>query len=107
MRVYLIYFGRALLKSLIILVCVIILFVIALAVGAENDQLVTVHYLISQSALRLSSVMATMFIIGFVVACLSLGYFYGKARLQLLRLRRQYRKQQRELEQIHSSQNRD
>lgn len=94
-------------KALVILVVVIVFFVLALAIGAQNDQLVSIHYLVASSDLRVSWLMAIMFIIGFVVACLGLGFFYTKTRLQLMSLRRKLRKQQRELEQAKSIQSGD
>lgn len=89
-------------KTIGILVLVIVLFVIALAVGAQNDQLIQVHYLVAEGKLRISRLMAIMFILGFIVACLGLGFFYLKVRLQLLNYRRQLKKQQRELQQLQS-----
>ncbi|MFM2483243.1 LapA family protein [Celerinatantimonas sp. YJH-8] len=89
-------------KAIGILVLVIILFVLALAIGGQNDQIIRVHYLIAQGNLRISWLMAIMFILGFVIACLGLGFFYLKVRLQLMQFRRQFRKQQRELQQLQS-----
>ncbi|MFM2483622.1 LapA family protein [Celerinatantimonas yamalensis] len=94
-------------KALVILVIVIVLFVLALIVGAQNDQVVLAHYLIGQVQLRLSWLMALMFLFGFIVACLGFGFFYTKTRFQVGQLRRQLRKQQRELYKFQSKPNGD
>ncbi|CAG9001571.1 MAG: Lipopolysaccharide assembly protein A [Candidatus Celerinatantimonas neptuna] len=97
-------------KAIVILVVVIVLFIFALAIGSQNDQIISVHYLIADSQLRLSWLMAIMFISGFVIACVALGFFYSKARFQVIKLKRQLKKQQQKLaqvQQVQTDSNRD
>ncbi|GAA0344653.1 hypothetical protein GCM10009092_06370 [Bowmanella denitrificans] len=58
-------------KLILSLLLALALFLLALAIGAQNDQLVQVNYLIAQSQLRLSSLMAVMFVAG-ALSCLLL-----------------------------------
>ncbi|AWL12036.1 Lipopolysaccharide assembly protein [Saliniradius amylolyticus] len=54
-------------KAILTLLIAVMVFIIALALGAQNDQLVSVNYLIAQSELRLSSLMAVCFFFGVIV----------------------------------------
>lgn len=62
-------------KLILSLLLAILIFLLALAIGAQNDQLVQVNYLIAQSELRLSSLMAVMFVSG-VLVCLLFCIFW-------------------------------
>lgn len=91
-------------KAIVILVSVVVLFVIALAIGSQNDQVISVHYLIADSQLRLSWLMAILFISGFIIACAAFGFFYSKVRFQVMKLKRQLKKQQQQLVQVQKMQ---
>ncbi|MDF2177652.1 lipopolysaccharide assembly protein LapA domain-containing protein [Aliiglaciecola sp. CAU 1673] len=56
-------------KLVLSLLVAVAIFLIALAFGAQNDHMVTVSYLIAQSEIRLSSLMALMFFAG-LLSCL-------------------------------------
>lgn len=51
-------------KLVLSLLIAVMVFLVALALGAQNDQMVTVSYLIAQSEIRLSSLMVLMFMVG-------------------------------------------
>lgn len=54
-------------KLILALLLALLMFLLALALGAQNDQLVQVNYLIAQSQLPLSALMAICFVGGVVV----------------------------------------
>ena len=56
-------------KLILSLLLALVVFLIALTLGAQNDQLIQVNYLIAQSQMRVSSLMAVMFLLG-VATCL-------------------------------------
>jgi putative membrane protein len=79
-----------------------ILFVVALALGAQNGELVSVDFLVAQSQLRLSWVMSGAFISGFALSTFSLAILYSRTKLQASRLRRRVQKQEQELAKLRS-----
>jgi len=55
-------------KGIILFVVVIILLLTAIIVGARNNEVVTINYLIAQIDMRISLLMAV---------CIALGFFVG------------------------------
>lgn len=55
-------------KGLILLIIAIILIMIAVLVGFQNTEVVTINYLIAQVDMRISM---------FMLVCISIGFFLG------------------------------
>jgi putative membrane protein len=68
---------------------IIVLFLIALALGAQNQETVTFNYLIAKGSFHLSWLMGIIFLIGFVIAWLIFGSLHLKSRLQIRKLNKQ------------------
>lgn len=65
-------------KLILALLLALLVFLLALALGAQNDQLIQVNYLIAQSQLPLSTLMAICFFSGVVVSLvIGLLWFMG------------------------------
>ena len=84
-------------------------FVIALAVilvgitiGANNDQLITFNYVIAQSELRLSTLVAILFGVGLILGWLITGIFYLKVKLQNIALNRRVKRQSQQITELTS-----
>ena len=84
-------------------------FVIALAVilvgitiGANNDQLITFNYVIAQSELRLSTLVAILFGFGLILGWLITGIFYLKIKLQNIALNRRVKRQSQQITELTS-----
>ena len=84
-------------------------FVIALAVilvgitiGANNDQLITFNYVIAQSELRLSTLVAILFGFGLILGWLITGIFYLKVKLQNIALNRRGKRQSQQITELTS-----
>jgi hypothetical protein len=84
-------------------------FVIALAVilvgitiGANNDQLITFNYVIAQSELRLSTLVAILFGFGLILGWLITGIFYLKVKLQNIALNRRVKRQSQQITELTS-----
>ena len=54
-------------KGIILFIVVVILLLTAIIVGARNNEIVTINYLIAQIDLRISMLMAICILLGFVV----------------------------------------
>lgn len=70
-------------KGLIIFLLVVLLLCVSVVIGAQNDQIVTVNYLIAQSTLRLSTLLAIVVAIGFLIGLLCILTSWLSMRLQL------------------------
>ncbi|CAM3555944.1 Inner membrane protein YciS [Vibrio aerogenes CECT 7868] len=68
---------------------IIALFIIALALGAQNQETVTFNYLIAKGSFHLSWLMGMIFVIGFIIAWLIFGSLHLKSRLQIRKLNKQ------------------
>ncbi|AJR09332.1 DUF1049 domain-containing protein [Photobacterium gaetbulicola] len=75
-------------------------FLVTLALGAQNQQLVNFDYLIAQGELQLSTLLGIAFGSGFVIGWLICGLLYLKARFTKNRLSKKVQKQQQELDQL-------
>ncbi len=85
-------------KYIISIIVLLIILVLALTVGANNEQIVEINYLFAQNEMRLSTLVALLFGLGFLFGWLATGYFYIKLRLKNMGLNRQVKKLQKELE---------
>ncbi|OEE78331.1 LapA family protein [Vibrio ordalii] len=79
--------------KIIKIVLILALFLIALALGAQNQAVVTFNYLIAQGEFHLSTLLGTVFVSGFLLACLLGSSFYFKSQLQVRKLNKQLKKQ--------------
>lgn len=90
-------------KHFIVLVIVIAIFLVALTIGADNDQVITFKYIISQSELQLSSLVAIIFGLGFILGWLLTGYFYLKLKLKNVALNRTVKRQTQQINELTST----
>lgn len=78
--------------KIIKIILAVALFVFALALGSENQELVQFNYLIAQGEFQLSVLLGIVFAIGFFIAWLFFATWYFKAQLEISRQRRQLKK---------------
>ncbi len=62
-------------KYLLIFLLVLVVFVISVTLGANNDQLVAFNYLLAQGEYQLSTLLATLFAAGLVLGWVICGLF--------------------------------
>lgn len=79
-------------KFILILVALILVFIVAIAFGSGNDQVVVFNYLIARSPLRLSTLIAAAFGFGFVLAWIICGIYLFRMKLKLGSAHRQLKK---------------
>ncbi|MCG6199804.1 lipopolysaccharide assembly protein LapA domain-containing protein [Psychromonas antarctica] len=87
-------------KRFLTLIVTVFLFVIAIVLGLKNQQLMNVDYLVAQSEIRLSTLLAITFLLGFVVAVIFGVFFYLKLKVINRKLCKINKKQYKELEQL-------
>ena len=84
-------------KRFLTLVLIILLFSITIVLGLKNQQVVNINYLIAQSDVRLSTLLAINFMLGFIVSgCFAL-LFYLRLLMRNRVLRKANKKQRKEL----------
>ncbi|MDP5253675.1 MULTISPECIES: lipopolysaccharide assembly protein LapA domain-containing protein [unclassified Vibrio] len=72
--------------KIIKIVIVVLLFLLALALGAQNQSLVSVNYLVAKSEVHLSMLIGVVFVLGFAAAAVLFSAMHFKLKLQNRRL---------------------
>lgn len=88
------------LKYIIIAVVSIAIIIVGITIGANNDQQITFNYLVAQSELRLSSLVAILFGLGLLLGWLITGIFYLKIKLQNIALNRRVKRQAQQISEL-------
>lgn len=86
-------------KYLLIFLLVLVVFVISITLGAHNDQVVSFNYLLAQGEYRISTLLATLFAIGFILGWVICGLFYLRTRIALGRAQRKIKRLEIQIEQ--------
>ncbi|GMM87553.1 DUF1049 domain-containing protein [Vibrio fortis] len=83
--------------KIIKIVAVIALFLIALALGSQNQTIVNFNYLLAQGDFHLSTLLGVVFVSGFVLAWIVFGSMHMKSQLQIHRLKKKLNKQSKQV----------
>lgn len=83
--------------KIIKIVAVIALFLIALALGSQNQTTVNFNYLLAQGDFHLSSLLGVVFVSGFGLAWLAFGNMHMRSQLKIHRLKKQLNKQSKQV----------
>lgn len=73
-------------------ILMLLILVFAIVVGSQNDQLVTVNYLIAQTEMRLSTLMSIMLALGVLFTLLLVSLHVMRLKWRLNRLQKQQNK---------------
>ena len=90
-------------KRFFTLVLLILLFAIAIILGLKNQQIVNINYLLAQSEVRLSTLLAINFMFGFIVSGCFTTLFYLRLTMKTRQLRKLNKKQRKELNLLRTS----
>ncbi|MDU8925164.1 LapA family protein [Pasteurellaceae bacterium LIM206] len=90
-------------KYILGFIIVIAIVLVAITVGANNDQIITFNYIVAQSELQLSSLVAVLFGLGLILGWLITGFFYIKLKLKNLALTRQVKRQTLQINELTTS----
>ncbi|MEG9499634.1 LapA family protein [Mannheimia indoligenes] len=88
------------LKYILGILVVIAVIIVAVTIGANNDQLITFNYIIAQSELRLSTLVAILFGLGLILGWLVTGIFYLKLKVQNIALNRRVKRQAQQITEL-------
>lgn len=81
------------LVKIIKILLVLVLFLITLALGAENQEVVSFNYLIAKGEFHISTLLGVVFVVAFGLAWLIFGTMYLKSQLAVKRLNRKLKQQ--------------
>lgn len=85
-------------KRILALIPLVLVFVLTLALGSQNGQLVQFNYLIAQGEFSLAMLLGFFFAGGFLLGWLVFGLLFLRLKMQNRTLNRIMRRQSRELE---------
>ncbi|AKD39621.1 LapA family protein [Pasteurella multocida] len=80
-------------KYILGLVLVLAIVLVAITIGANNDQIISFNYMVAQSEFRLSTLVAILFGLGLILGWLISVIFYIKLKLKNMSLTRQLKRQ--------------
>ena len=89
-------------KYILGFVIAVAVILVGITIGANNDQLITFNYVIAQSELRLSTLVAILFGFGLILGWLITGIFYLKIKLQNIALNRRVKRQSQQITELTS-----
>nr|WP_277756235.1 lipopolysaccharide assembly protein LapA domain-containing protein [Rosenbergiella epipactidis] len=68
---------------MILFIVVLFIFIVSFTLGAKNEQVVTFNFLVAEGTFRLSTLLASLFGIGFLLGWVICGLFWLRARVAL------------------------
>ncbi|WP_439240704.1 MULTISPECIES: LapA family protein [unclassified Lonepinella] len=90
-------------KYLLGLVVVIAVILVAITVGANNDQVITFNYIVAENEFKLSTLVAILFGLGLILGWLITGIFYLRIKIKNMALSRQIKRQTQQINELTSS----
>jgi putative membrane protein len=78
--------------KIIKIIAVLALFLIALALGSQNQEIVAFNYLIAKGDFHLSTLLGVVFVVGFALAWVIFASIQFKTQLQVRRLKKKLKK---------------
>ena len=87
-------------KYILGFVIVIAIVLVAITVGANNDQIITFNYIVAESQLQLSTLVAILFGFGLILGWLISGFFYLILKFKNIVLARQVKRQTLQLHEL-------
>ena len=87
-------------KYILGFVIVIAIVLVAITVGANNDQIITFNYIVAESQLQLSTLVAILFGFWLILGWLISGFFYLKLKFKNMVLARQVKRQTLQLHEL-------
>ena len=85
------------------LIIVLAIVLVAVTVGANNDQVITFNYIVAQSQFQLSTLVAILFGLGLILGWFITGFFYIKLKLKNITLNRQIKRQTLQINELTNS----
>lgn len=80
-------------KYILGFIIILAIVLVAITVGANNDQIITFNYIVAQSQFQLSTLVAILFGLGLILGWFITGFFYLKLKIKNMALSRQIKRQ--------------
>ena len=80
-------------KYILGLIIVLAIVIVAVTIGANNDQVITFNYIVAESQFQLSTLVAILFGFGLILGWLITGFFYLTLKFKNMSLARQVKRQ--------------
>ncbi|MFS2225676.1 LapA family protein [Pantoea sp. B65] len=90
-------------KYLLIFLLVLVVFVISVTLGAHNDQVVPFNFLLAAGEYRISTLLATLFAVGFLLGWAICGLFWLRVRVALANSQRKLKRLQQQLDEANAT----
>lgn len=87
-------------KYILGIVITLAIVLVAVTIGANNDQIITFNYIVAKSEFRLSTLVAILFGFGLILGWLITGFFYLKVKLQNVALNRRVKRQAQQISEL-------
>lgn len=87
-------------KYILGFVLVVAIVLVSVTIGANNDQIITFNYIVAQSELRLSTLVALLFGLGLILGWLITGFFYVKLKVKNISLSRKVKRQDLQINEL-------
>ena len=80
-------------KYILGFIIILAIVLVAITVGANNDQIITFNYIVAQSQFQLSTLVGILFGLGLILGWFITGFFYLKLKIKNMALSRQIKRQ--------------
>jgi putative membrane protein len=87
-------------KYILGIVITLAIIIVAVTIGANNDQLISINYVLAKSEMRLSTFVAILFGFGLILGWLSTAFFYVKLKVQNMTLNRRVKRQAQQIAEL-------
>lgn len=87
-------------KYILGIVITLAIVLVAVTIGANNDQIITFNYIVAKSEFRLSTLVAILFGFGLILGWFITGFFYLKVKLQNVALNRRVKRQAQQISEL-------
>ncbi|MXP67400.1 LapA family protein [Pantoea sp. Aalb] len=79
-------------KSLLIFFVILVIFIISVILGAQNNQVITFNFLFAKIECQISTLLACLFSAGFMLGWTICGFFWLRTRLTLSNVQRKLKR---------------
>lgn len=84
-------------KYFLILLLAVVIFIVSITLGSSNDQVISFNYLIAKGDFSVSTLLASLFGMGFILGWLVCGIFYLRSLVALTNARRKIKRLESQL----------
>lgn len=87
------------------LIITLAIIIVAITVGANNDQIISFNYIVAKSELQLSTLVTILFGLGLLLGWLISAFFVLRLKMRNMRLNRQIKHQAQQITELSLSRN--